>query len=524
MSAMNMNMQEQVPGAVVETMGGKLRGTVHNGIHAFKGIQYGAPTGGKMRFMPPAKAAPWIGVRDAFAFGHQSPQDYSPPPELRELFAPQADPAEGFDEDCLYLNVWTPAPNSNRKRPVMMWCHGGGFATQSGTWPWIWGESLARRGDVVVVTLNHRLNIFGYFHLGDVGGEKYAASGNVGMLDLVQGLEWIRDNISQFGGDPGNVMIFGESGGGRKVTTLLAMPAAKGLFHRAAIHSGPQVLCTVREEANELTLAMLAELGVTPDRVDELQTLPTSRLIAAMPGAIKRETAALGRAPVTSFSPVVDGEILPTHPFDPVASPISASVPILVGGTTHEQTFRSLSSEDEGAFNLDEAGLRQRVVALVGEKNAGRMIETYKMVHKGESPSEIFFLLASDQWIRMPSICLAERKFRQGIAPVYMWLFAWKTQALGGKMRAPHTMDMPFVFDNTDIPKTITRGTPEEKELAAKTSEAWIQFARTGNPNHKGLPNWPAYTIKDRATMIFDRTCNLVNDPGSEIRKLWQSL
>jgi len=507
--------QEPVPGATIDTASGKLRGTVHNGIHAFKGIPYGASTAGKNRFMAPVKPAPWTGVRDAFRFGHQSPQNI----RYVDVLAPQADASiEGYDEDCLCLNVWT--PGTSGKRPVMFWCHGGGFAQESGTWPWAYGESLSRRGDAVVVTINHRLNVFGYFHLGDIGGEKYAASGNAGMLDLVAGLQWVHDNIAQFGGDPGNVMIFGESGGGAKVCTLLTMPAAKGLFHRAAVQSGAGLRGAVREDANKVTEAMLAELNITPARLDEVQAVPVSRLLEAMVAMSKRQTGAGG---LGGFSPVVDGKILPTHPFDPVASPVSETIPIMVGCNTHEQAFMVIG-RDDAAFNLDEGGLRQRVVTLVGEANATRVIDVYKKANPDKSMSEIYFLLATDRGMRMSSIRLAERKFQQGKAPVYMYLFAWRSPAMGGKMGSPHTVEIPFVFDNTDIPKVMTTGSPAEKELAAKTSEAWIQFARSGNPNHKGLPSWPAYTIKDRATMIFDNTCKVVNDPGPEERKLWASL
>jgi len=512
--------QSAQAGAVVETTYGKLRGAVHNGIHSFKGIQYGAPTGGKMRFMPPAKPASWTGVRDAVKFGHQSPQNM----RFSDILAPQADASvEGYDEDCLYLNVWTPGPNVNAKRPVMFWCHGGGFGQESGTWPWVYGESLSRRGDVVVVTINHRLNLFGYCHLGDVGGEKYAASGNAGMLDLVQGLQWVHDNIANFGGDPGKVMIFGESGGGAKVCTLLTMPAAKGLFHRAAIESGASLRSTARDAADKTTGAFMAELGIAPNKVDELQSVPVSRLLSAMPEMTKRQAPGAGAAPggaLPGFGPVVDGKILPSNPFEPAASPMSATIPIIVGCNTHENAL----SADEALLSMDEAGLRQRVVTMVGEANATRVIDIYKKAYAGKSPSELYFRAGTDRGMRLSAIRLAERKFTQGQAPVYMYLFAWRTPAQGGRIGAPHTVEIPFVFDNTDIPKVMTTASPAEKALAAKTSEAWIQFARNGNPNHKALPNWPAYTTGERATMVFDNTCKTVNDPGSEERKLWESL
>jgi para-nitrobenzyl esterase len=508
-----VGVAQTTTGATVETTAGRVRGQVRMGIHAFKGIPYGASTAGANRFMAPREAAPWTGVRAAVRYGHQSPQNM----RFTDVLAPQADPAEGFDEDCLNLNVWTPGVDAGRKRPVMFWCHGGGFAQESGSWPWIDGESLARRGDVVVVTVNHRLTVFGYLHLADVGGTKYASSGNAGMLDLVLALEWVRDNIGAFGGDPGHVMIFGESGGGAKVCTLLAMPSAKGLFHRAAIQSGASLRSLTRDAANASTKALLDRLQIPASRIDDLQTMPTARLLDAIRGV------GPGPGGPMNFSPVMDASVLPTHPFDPAASQVSATIPLLVGCTAHEQTLFALT--DEAAFNLDDAALRGRVARLVGEQHVERVIATYRQAHPKETPSGLNFLIATDRGMRMNAIRLSERKVVQAQAPVYMYLFAWQSPALGGRLRATHTVEIPFVFDNTHIPKTMTSGGREVKALAAQTSDAWIAFARTANPNHAGLPAWPAYNTARRGTMVFDApACTVANDPGRAERELWASL
>ena len=509
--------QQTAAGAVVETNAGKVRGTAHGGIHSFRGIPYGASTAGKNRFMPPVKPEPWTGVHDASRFGRWSPQNM----RYTEELAPQADfLVEGTGEDCLCLNVWTPEPKSNRKRPVMFWCHGGGWAQESASWQWVNGEALSRRGDVVVVNINHRINLFGYCHLGEIGGEKYAASGHAGMLDLVLGLEWVRDNIAQFGGDPGNVMVFGESGGGLKTCTLLSMPKAQGLFHRAAIESGQMLRANTRERADESANALMNQLGISKNRVDEMQAVPTDLLLSAMAALAQRPG---GQPAATQFSPFMDGKIMPQNPFDPVATPVSANIPILVGSNTHERAFFSIA-QDPAAFYMDDAGLRQRAIALVGKEKSSELLELYKDKYPNSGPSELYFRLASDRSNRVPVTILADRKFEQGKAPVYVYLFAWRTPAMGGRLGAPHTVELPFVFDNTDVPKHMTTGNAAERALAAQTSEAWIQFAKSANPNHKGLPNWPAYTPTQRSAMVFDTTCEMVNDFGREERQFWTSI
>ncbi|MEO8314116.1 MAG: carboxylesterase/lipase family protein [Pseudomonadota bacterium] len=501
----------QTAGPVVDTAAGKVRGSSQAGIHSFKGIPYGASTAGANRFMPPVKPQPWTGVRECMKYGHQSPQNMA----FTDVLAPQADPSEGFTEDCLVLNLWTPGVNDGRKRPVMFWIHGGGYSQESGSWPWIDGAALARRGDAVVITVNHRLNIFGYLHLGDIGGEKYAASGNAGMLDLVAALQWVRDSIAQFGGDPGNVMIFGESGGGAKTCMLLGMPAAKGLFHRAAIQSGSSLRGTPREDAAKVARSALDALGISVRDVDALQRLPVEKLLTLV--ARNGGPPPKDGLPRLGFSPVVDGRILPAHPFDP-ATPISADIPLLVGCTQYEATLFTL--QDSAVFTLDDAGMRARVKAMFTEPEASRLVDVYRKANPAATPSDIFLLIYSDRLARRNAVRLSERKAAQGRASVHMYLFAWKSPALGGKLRSPHTVEIPFVFDNTDIPTVMTRA-PSARELAARVSSAWIAFARSGNPNCPQLPQWQAYDAQRRATMVFDNECRVVNDPGSAERQAW---
>src|SRR5580704_9744117 len=380
---------------IAETAFGKIRGVENNGIKIFKAIPYGANTAGANRFMPPAEPADWSGVRDALAYGSSAPQrDPAAPPRPPGTLTISGEnlPAEG--EDCLVLNVWTPAVGtagtSARKRPVMFWCHGGGFATGSGSSPDNDGTNLARRGDVVVVTINHRLNVLGFANLSEFSPD-FAASGDAGMLDIVQALKWVRANISQFGGDPNVVTIFGQSGGGRKVETLLAMPSAKGLFHRAIVESGAAVRVVDRDVAVRDAEQLLAKLGVEKTNVRAVQRLPVEKIMAAYFAVVKDNPSV--DPSFGGFSPSVDGKILPQHPFYPKASPVSADVPVMIGCTRTEMTLFSLN--DPAAFSLSDADMRGRVNNLLGSR-ASAIIDLYRKLNPGASPSDLYFLIASD--------------------------------------------------------------------------------------------------------------------------------
>jgi para-nitrobenzyl esterase len=506
---------------VVETKLGKVRGKLANGVYAFKGVRYGASTAGPNRFMPPQAPQPWAGVVDAFEFGASAPSSNpNPPPPgtpsrviLSQLPRPAGatpPPRPKESEDCLFLNVWTAGVNDGRKRPVMFWLHGGFFASGSGSG--VDGTNLAKRGDVVVVSVNHRLNVFGYTHLAEAGGADFARSGNVGMLDIVAALGWVRDNIAAFGGDPSRVMVFGESGGGMKTSFLMASPAAKGLLHRAGVQSGPGLKMMERAQAARVTEALLSEVKVDARRVRDLQNLPVEQLLAAY-FAMKAKFPEPNFTDLNSFAPVVDGEVLPRDPFDPDASPLAKDIPLLIGWNQHEMTF--FMGADPAGFSLDDAGLRERANGFLGAR-ARLGIDLYRKRYPQASPSDLYIQMFSDYSIMTATLRQADRKVAQGGAPVFVYRFDWPSPALGGKLKSLHTLENAFVWNDTETAVALTGGGTEAARLGAQVSEAWATFAIEGKPSF--TPQWRAYDARSRATLLINRESRLVNDPTREER------
>ena len=497
--------------AVAQTESGKVGGFLQDGIYIYKGIPYAKAE----RFMPPRPADKWEGVRSSRMFGPTCPQAVRMGWGADEhAFAFHWD--DGYPgEDCLRVNIWTPGLNDGKKRPVMVWLHGGGYAAGSGQeLPSYDGFNLAKKGDAVVVTLNHRLNVLGFLDL-SAYGDKYAKSGNAGLLDLVAALQWVNKNIAAFGGDAQNVTIFGQSGGGGKVSTLLATPSAKGLYHKAIVQSGSMLRTMDAKYSRRIGAAVMDELGLKASQIDELQKMPYERLLAAGEKAVAKVKAEVEKEDgistfIFGWAPTVDGDVLPAQPFDPQAPAQSKDVPVMIGTTLHEFTmstyvpaFRTITKEKAVEF------LKQRY----GDRTDD-FLAAFEKAYPGYRPKD---LVDVDFVFRPGAVEQARLKAAQQGAPVYMYMFAWESPVLDGMFRSTHCMEIPFAFNNAVLHASMTGGGAEAQALAEKMSGAWLNFARTGNPNAEGLPQWDAYTEEGGATMFFNNRCEVKHHHDKEL-------
>ena len=494
----------------VQTDKGPVVGSTSGPVHVFRGIPYARPPVGELRWRPPQEPRPWTRPLEAHRFGSIAPQN---PSHLEKLFGADRPPQS---EDCLSLNLWTPGLDDNR-RPVMVWIHGGAFVTGNGATPWYDGTRLVEAGDVVVVTINYRLGALGSLELGELGDERYAGSGNCGILDQVAALQWVRDNVSAFGGDPAQVTVFGESAGGMSVGTLLGLPAAEGLFSRAILQSGAASHVAERDKAERLTRDLLAELGLTIEDAGRLVDVPVDDLLAAQGRVVDR--AGLG----LPFTPVVDGVTLPRPPLDAVRDGAAAGIEVLVGTTRDEMRLFGLL--DPRLSQADDAQVERRAVAVFGP-SATKAIDVYRRSRPGASAGEVWIAVLSDQVFRIPAIRLAEAQSMHQ-PRTYMYFFTWATPILDGLLGSCHALDVPFMFDNLDKPGAglFTGGTGADRQLLAeRMSRAWLAFARDGVPAAASLPGWPAYEMGQRSTMVLDTECIVADDPAAEERRLWEGI
>jgi para-nitrobenzyl esterase len=525
----------------VETTYGRIRGLKLEGLQTFKGIPYRGSASGTNRFKAAAPLQSWTGVRDALKSGA---------PSLQSPIRPSFGVSEGMPaEDCLFLNVWTPAADG-RKRPVMFYSHGGGFTVGSGGAPYQDGGNLARIWDVVVVATNHRLGLMGFLYLGELGGEEYATSGNQGLLDICDGLKWVHQNIANFGGDPDNVMIFGESGGGAKTSCLYAMPNAEPYFNKASIESGPGIRMFPRDKAAETTLMVLKQLGLEKSDWRKLLEVPGDRLLQLQVDLVKQPGGPLtmsgGRRGIGGggrpggFGPVVDGTILPHDPFDPVAPAISKNKPLIVGSNRDETIFFFAESHTTDLFNLTEAELKDRLQKEFGT-NADEVYDAYHKSRPDASPTDLYIAITSARMIGFGSITIAERKYAQHGAPVYMYIFTHESRRLVPGTQhifgAAHAQEIAYKFDliqpresephtdsNSQAPAMTPGADADSVKAAHNMSEMWSTFARTGKPEAKEQPDWAAYDTTGRATMLINAECKLVDDPFTLERQVWEKL
>lgn len=487
---------------IVETSNGRVRGVTLDGIKWFRGIPYGADTSGKNRFMPPQKAAAWSGVRDCTGWGHVAPQHISPEASDYTKYVGWNNYRGGQSEDCLVINVWTPAVRDNGKRAVMFIIHGGGYTSGSGNLVALEGQHLAKLANMVVVTVNHRLGALGFMDLSAFGGGDLASSGNVGMMDLVQALQWVHDNIAQFGGDPGNVTITGQSGGGGKCSHLMAMPSAKGLFHKVAIQSGSTLKTGRHEIAQKSAEALWTKLGVQKGDLAKLQAIPFVQIVDNQ----------------TQAGPVLDGSIIPRDPFDPDAPAVSANVPMIIGTCQNDFGFTVNETSD------DEASIKKWIEGQLRDSK-GKVDEVYAAYRKAYPKYNGFLLRATivtDKGVRRSAIAQAERKSAQGAAPAYMYRWDWPAAGFGARYGAVHGTDLSPAFANPTT--AMTGNTPSGKLLARELGSSFAAFAKTGNPNNPTIPKWEPYMASKRAVMVFDAKVHAVNDPSADLRHMWDQI
>jgi len=500
----------QGAGPVVETAHGRVRGVSRDGVHVFKAVPYGDNTSGANRFMPPQPPKPWAGVKDCLDYGPQTPQGTSPVSEVQT-----ARSADGYarlyvgrpevqSEDCLILNVWTPALDG-AKRPVMFWIHGGGFSTGSGSSPWYDGTNVALKQDVVVVTINHRLNVLGYAHLGAFS-ERFADSANCGTLDCIAALQWVRDNIERFGGDPERVMIHGQSGGGRKTSMLLATPPATGLYHRAVVQSGAQLRVDTLETGETKARNLLAALNLTPGEVDRLQHLPVADIQRVQLQAARGQ-----------WMPVVGTPSLPGHPCDGVIPAMSGKVPVMLGSCRTETS--GFMATEAKMDNLDEAGLI-RLLEAVQRGQGASLLTMYRRLYPDRGNAEIAYMASSDRGYFLDSTLMATARAEQARADTFYYSFDWETPVDGGRFFAPHAVEIPFTFDSLALSEVMVGPlTPETQRLADQVSALWASFARTGVPSAPGVPAWTPYNVEQRSTLVINTESRMVDDKRGEQRR-----
>ncbi|MEO5706432.1 MAG: carboxylesterase family protein [Alteraurantiacibacter sp.] len=501
---------------MARTTAGPVLGKDDRGAITFKGIPYGAPTDGARRFMPPAPPRPWSEPFAAFGYGPIAPQR-KPGAGAGAGAAPAAMPLPE-SEDCLTLNVWTPALRDGMKRPVMVWLHGGGLWRLSAAGADQEGTRLAALHDVVMVSPNHRLNVLGYAYL-DEFDPAFAGSSSAGMLDLVLALQWVRDNIEEFGGDPDNVTIFGQSGGGQKVSLLMAMPAAQGLFHKAIIQSGPAPLALEKPYARELADRLLSHLEIAPARIMDIQSVPLEAIMAAY-YRIFDELGGFGvMGVIQDFAPVVDGSTLPQHPFWNGASPLSRNIPLIIGNTRTEMTEYFLGSHPDAATR-DFAQVTADLAAIFGTDAPG-IVAGYRETHPSAGPWEIDALIRSDWPTRLFTQRIADEQADLGGAPVWLYRMDWQTRARDGLLMSPHAIDIAFVLDTVDTNPVEPGEEPEMRRMASQMCSAWVSFARTGRPSDGSFPAWTPYSPDTRPTMLFNLESRMAADPdGADVALL----